>query len=307
VKTSEDLLGDLNPVQREAVLATEGPVLIVAGAGSGKTRVITYRVAHLLRSGVGPRNILAITFTNKAADEMRARIRMLVGSAVAEDMWIMTFHSSCARLLRFEAEQLGFGRNFTIYDDQDAERVISGILKDIDLDPRRWTPRSFKNAISSAKNVCVDAAELDRVAQSYPERMAAQVYGMYEQARLRRPPHEDGSTPRDEARGAHEVAGAFPLHSHRRVPGHEPRSVPVREPSGRQVPEPVRRRGRGPVGVRVPGRRRSWTPRMRSSATTPSAKTRSSSPTSARGRRPSATKRTTSTTKRISSRARSRV
>ncbi len=181
MKTSEDLLAELNPVQRDAVEATEGPVLIVAGAGSGKTRVITYRVAHLLRSGVGPRNILAITFTNKAADEMRQRIRQLVGSAVAEDMWIMTFHSACARLLRYEAEHLGFGRNFTIYDDQDAERVVTAVLKDLDLDPRRWTPRSLKNAISQAKNVCVDAAELDRVAQSYPEQMAARVYGLYEQ------------------------------------------------------------------------------------------------------------------------------
>src|SRR5687768_12007138 len=153
----KDLLADLNPVQREAVLATEGPVLIVAGAGSGKTRVITYRVAHLLRSGVRPRAILSITFTNKAADEMRARIRWLVGSSVAHDMWIMTFHSSCARILRYEAEQLGepYGRNFTIYDDQDAERVISQILKDIDVDPRKWTPRQLKNAISQSKNVCV--------------------------------------------------------------------------------------------------------------------------------------------------------
>ncbi len=180
---TEDLLRDLNPVQREAVLATEGPVLIVAGAGSGKTRVITYRVAHLLRSGVRPRQILAITFTNKAAGEMRARIRQLVGSAIAEDMWIMTFHSCCARLLRYEAENLGFGRNFTIYDDQDAERVVSGILKDLDIDPKRWTPRSLKHAISSAKNVCVSAAELAQVADSYPERMAAKVYEHYE-ARL---------------------------------------------------------------------------------------------------------------------------
>ncbi len=187
---TDDLLAGLNPVQREAVLATEGPVLIVAGAGSGTTRVITHRVAHLLRSGVGPRRILAITFTNKAADEMRQRIRQLVGSSVAEDMWIMTFHSSCARMLRFEApaeaggggadSALGFGKNFTIYDDQDAERVITGILKEIDLDPRKWTPRTFKHAISAAKNVCVDATELDRVAQTYPERVAAQVYGLYE-------------------------------------------------------------------------------------------------------------------------------
>ena len=182
----KDLLADLNPVQREAVLATEGPVLIVAGAGSGKTRVITYRVAHLLRSGVRPRQILAITFTNKAADEMRSRIRWLVGSAVAQDMWIMTFHSSCARILRYEAANLGppYGRNFTIYDEQDAERVISQILKEIDLDPKKWPPRSMKHAISQAKNACVGAAELAAVAQSYPERMASQVYTAYEQ-RLR--------------------------------------------------------------------------------------------------------------------------
>jgi DNA helicase-2/ATP-dependent DNA helicase PcrA len=182
----QDLLADLNPVQREAVLATEGPVLIVAGAGSGKTRVITYRVAHLLRSGVRPHQILAITFTNKAADEMRARIRWLVGSAVAQDMWIMTFHAACARILRYEAANLGppYGRNFTIYDEQDAERVISQILKELELDPRRWSPRTMKHAISQAKNSCVSAEELAGVAQTFPERMASQVYTAYDQ-RLR--------------------------------------------------------------------------------------------------------------------------
>ncbi|MEX2392912.1 MAG: UvrD-helicase domain-containing protein, partial [Actinomycetota bacterium] len=176
----DDLISGLNPVQRDAVLATEGPVLIVAGAGSGKTRVITHRVAHLLRKGVRPRQVLAITFTNKAAAEMRERIKHLVGSSIADDMWIMTFHSACARILRYDGDQLGFGKNFTIYDDQDAERVLSGILKDLNLDPKRWPSRSFKNAISKAKNVCVDAAGLAEVAASYPERIAAQVYGMYE-------------------------------------------------------------------------------------------------------------------------------
>jgi DNA helicase-2/ATP-dependent DNA helicase PcrA len=168
------------------VLATDGPVLIVAGAGSGKTRVITYRVAHLLRSGTRPRQILAITFTNKAADEMRSRIRWLVGSSIAQDMWIMTFHSACARILRYEAANLGppYGRNFTIYDEQDAERVISQILKEIGVDPKKWSPRTMKHAISQAKNACVGAAELAAVAQSYPERMASQVYTAYEQ-RLR--------------------------------------------------------------------------------------------------------------------------
>jgi DNA helicase-2/ATP-dependent DNA helicase PcrA len=182
--SQQDLLADLNPVQKEAVLATEGPVLIVAGAGSGKTRVITYRVAHLLRQGVRPRQVLAITFTNKAAAEMRERIRHLVGSSIAEDMWIMTFHSSCARILRFDAENLGFGRNFTIYDEQDAERVISNVLKELNLDLKKWPARQMKHAISQAKNVLVDATELHRVAQSYPERMVAQIYDLYER-RLR--------------------------------------------------------------------------------------------------------------------------
>ncbi len=181
---TEALLADLNPVQRDAVLATEGPVLIVAGAGSGKTRVITYRVAHLLRSGVRPRQILAITFTNKAANEMRERIRHLVGSSVADDMWIMTFHSACARILRYDAEALGLGRNFTIYDEQDAERVISAVLKEIDVDPRKWTPRSLKHAISQAKNVCITAGQLTEFAATYPEKMAARVYALYE-SRLR--------------------------------------------------------------------------------------------------------------------------
>jgi DNA helicase-2/ATP-dependent DNA helicase PcrA len=180
---TDPLVADLNPVQRDAVLQTEGPVLIVAGAGSGKTRVITYRVAHLIRSGVRPRQILAITFTNKAANEMRERIKGLVGSSVADDMWIMTFHSACARILRYDAEHLGFGRNFTIYDEQDAERVISGVLKEIDVDPRRWTPRSLKHAISQAKNVCVTAGQLTEFASTYPEKMAARVYTLY-QARL---------------------------------------------------------------------------------------------------------------------------
>jgi DNA helicase-2/ATP-dependent DNA helicase PcrA len=176
---SEDLLAGLNPVQQQAVLATEGPVLIVAGAGSGKTRVITHRVAHLLRQGTRPRSVLAITFTNKAAKEMRERIKRLVGSSIADDMWIMTFHSSCARILRYDGEHLGLGRNFTIYDEQDAERVISQVLKELNLDSKKWTPRSLKNAISQAKNMCVGSAELAAVAGTYPERMAAQVYGLY--------------------------------------------------------------------------------------------------------------------------------
>jgi DNA helicase-2/ATP-dependent DNA helicase PcrA len=183
--TAEDLLDGLNAAQREAVLATEGPVLIVAGAGSGKTRVITHRVAYLLRKGVAPRNVLAITFTNKAAGEMRERIASLVGEAVSKDMWIMTFHAACARILRIEAERLGLGRNFTIYDDSDAQRVIVEALKDLDIDTRRWSPRSIAAAISNAKNACLDARRFAEAATTYPERMASDVYRLYEQ-KLRR-------------------------------------------------------------------------------------------------------------------------
>jgi len=187
-----ELLDDLNPAQREAAEATEGPVLIVAGAGSGKTRVITYRVAHLLEKGVHPRNVLAITFTNKAAGEMRDRIAQLVGPERARDMWIMTFHASCARILRIEAGRTApedrssdaLGRNFTIYDESDAERLISQVLKDLNIDPRKWTPRSLKSAISGAKNQLVDAMAYMRQASTYAERVVADVYLRYEQ-RLR--------------------------------------------------------------------------------------------------------------------------
>src|SRR5207245_4848154 len=139
-----------------------------------------------LGSVVIPQQILPITCANKAAGEMRDRILWLVGSAIAQDMWIMTFHSACARILRYEAANLGapYGRNFTIYDEQDAERVISQILKEIDLDPKKWPARQLKHAISQAKNACVDAAALAEVAQTYPERMASSVYTAYEQ-RLR--------------------------------------------------------------------------------------------------------------------------
>jgi len=181
----EDLLSGLNPVQREAVLATEGPVLIIAGAGSGKTRVITHRVAYLLRQGISPRNVLAITFTNKAAGEMRERIQHLVGGAVAKDMWIMTFHAACARILRMEAERAGYGKNFTIYDDGDSQRVIAGVLKELDIDPRRWTPRSMANAISGAKNQLVPPEKYEQLAHAFPEKVASKVYAGYDAA-LRR-------------------------------------------------------------------------------------------------------------------------
>ena len=130
------LLEGLNDIQRAAVLHTEGPVLIVAGAGSGKTRALTHRIAYLVREhNVAPSQILAITFTNKAAHEMRDRVEGLVGSGAAGGMWVLTFHSMCARLLRREHQHLGVPSGFTIYDDGDTERLIAGIVRDLDIDP----------------------------------------------------------------------------------------------------------------------------------------------------------------------------
>src|SRR5438132_361494 len=146
------LLADLNPVQREAVAHPGGPLLIVAGAGSGKTRVLTHRVAWLIRElGVSPFEILAITFTNKAADEMKSRVAALVGP-VAQKMWVSTFHSACVRILRRDARRLGYRSTFTIYDQADSERLTGYVLRDLNLDPKRFPPRAVHAVISQAKN-----------------------------------------------------------------------------------------------------------------------------------------------------------
>ena len=145
-------LDTLNGPQREAVLCTEGPLLVLAGAGSGKTRVLTYRIAHLIEDcGVRPWEILAITFTNKAAAEMRERLAGLVGAA-SKGMWVSTFHSMCVRILRANAEVLGFTRNFTIYDDSDSKQLVRDIMSELDLDPKRWPEKTLRSRISEAKN-----------------------------------------------------------------------------------------------------------------------------------------------------------
>src|SRR5436305_584419 len=143
--TEQELLADLTAAQREAVRHFEGPLLILAGAGSGKTRVITRRVAYLLRQGVRPHQILAITFTNKAAGEMRQRIETLVPQT---RVWISTFHSLGARLLRLHGERLGLDRNFTIYDQADRTRLIKSVLESADVDVSRFTPERIQAAIS---------------------------------------------------------------------------------------------------------------------------------------------------------------
>ena len=141
VAPHDDLLAGLNPAQREAVLHVDGPLLVVAGAGSGKTRVLTHRVAHLIRAhGAKPNEILAITFTNKAAGEMRERLERMLGRQ-ARAAWILTFHAACGRMLRREAERLGYTSSFTIYDQADQVRVVRACLEDLGVDPKRFTPR----------------------------------------------------------------------------------------------------------------------------------------------------------------------
>jgi DNA helicase II / ATP-dependent DNA helicase PcrA len=178
---TDSLLEGLNGPQREAVLHGEGPLLILAGAGSGKTRVLTHRIAHLVGSGaVRPGEILAITFTNKAAQEMRERVGSLVGGRVRA-MWVMTFHSACARMLRSDAERLGYTRGFTIYDEQDSLRLVKNCIEELDVDPKRFAPRGIRRQISDAKNGLLDAAAYRIKVSSFFEQTAADVYELYEQ------------------------------------------------------------------------------------------------------------------------------
>jgi DNA helicase-2/ATP-dependent DNA helicase PcrA len=174
------LLDGLNPVQREAVTHPGGPILVVAGAGSGKTRVLTHRVAHLIKDlKVSPFAILAITFTNKAADEMKERVGHLVGP-VAQKMWVSTFHSACARILRREAAHLGLRSTFSIYDQADAVRLTGYILRDLNLDPKRLPPRQVHAAISAAKNELIGPTEmLDRALTPYDKKVA-EVFAEYQ-------------------------------------------------------------------------------------------------------------------------------
>jgi ATP-dependent DNA helicase UvrD/PcrA len=180
VASPERYLADLNPAQREAVLATEGPLLVVAGAGSGKTRVLTYRVAHLINAcGVKPNEILAITFTNKAAGEMRERLEDLLGP-VARSIWILTFHAACGRILRREAQRLGYRSNFTIYDQADQVRLTKACLEELERDPKRFVPRGIHAQISAAKNQLVTPAEYAERVASFYDQTVAEVYDLYQ-------------------------------------------------------------------------------------------------------------------------------
>ena len=176
----DELLAGLNPPQRDAVVHGEGPLLILAGAGSGKTRVLTHRIAYLMRTKQARADeILAITFTNKAAQEMRERVELLVGRATRA-MWVMTFHSACARMLRADAHRLGYTRQFTIYDAADQRRLIKRCLDDLDIDAKRFTPRAMQAQISDAKNKLRSSEDYRQLVGSYFEQTVADVYEQYE-------------------------------------------------------------------------------------------------------------------------------
>jgi DNA helicase II / ATP-dependent DNA helicase PcrA len=184
VTTPEAYLADLNPAQREAVLTTEGPLLVVAGAGSGKTRVLTHRVAHLVTAcGVKANEILAITFTNRAAGEMRERLEDMLGG-LARSIWILTFHSACGRILRREAPRLGYRTNFTIYDQADQIRLTKACLEELEKDPKRFVPRGIHAQISMAKNQLIGPDEYRNRVASFYDQTVADVYDLYQRRLL---------------------------------------------------------------------------------------------------------------------------
>jgi DNA helicase-2/ATP-dependent DNA helicase PcrA len=180
----ERLLAGLNPPQREAVEHTEGALLVIAGAGSGKTRVLTHRIAYLLATGEArPGEILAITFTNKAAAEMRERVGELIGRSVRA-MWVTTFHSACARMLRVDAERLGYSRGFTIYDQSDSLRMLKRVLRELHVDPKRYPARAIHSKISGAKNQLIDSDTYAETQGSIFEEVVAEAFPLYEKRML---------------------------------------------------------------------------------------------------------------------------
>jgi DNA helicase II / ATP-dependent DNA helicase PcrA len=180
VASPETYLADLNPAQREAVVTTEGPLLVIAGAGSGKTRVLTHRVAHLIRAcGAKPNEILAITFTNRAAGEMKSRLEKLLGPQI-RGAWIMTFHAACGRMLRREIQHLGYRSNFTIYDQADQVRLVKAILEEEGFDPKRFVPRGIHAQVSRAKNQLIGPDDYRARVASFYDQTVADVYDRYQ-------------------------------------------------------------------------------------------------------------------------------
>ncbi|MBJ7509367.1 MAG: UvrD-helicase domain-containing protein, partial [Ilumatobacteraceae bacterium] len=178
-------LDGLNPMQREAAEHVDGPLLVVAGAGSGKTRVLTHRIAHLISNhGVSPMSILAITFTNKAAGEMKHRVESLIGP-VAKSMWVSTFHSACVRMLRIHAERIGYPKNFSIYDQADAQRLTGYVIRDQGLDTKRFTPRGVHAVISKWKNELLSPGDAANQAAHIFDRKHSEIYREYQERLLK--------------------------------------------------------------------------------------------------------------------------
>lgn len=176
-----NFLDDLNQIQKSAVIYTEGPLLIFAGAGTGKTRVITYKVAYLLEQKLAtPQEILAITFTNKTANEMKIRVEQLVGED-AQNIWIKTFHSTCTKILRNEIERLGYGRNFVIYDEIDQIKLITECMKELDIDRKRFNPKAILNLISAAKEELIDHEKYPETTSDFYQKIASDVYSRYQE------------------------------------------------------------------------------------------------------------------------------
>ncbi|QGR81448.1 DNA helicase PcrA [Enterococcus gallinarum] len=180
MSSKNELLANMNPRQKEAVMHTEGPLLLMAGAGSGKTRVLTHRIAYLIEEkNVNPWNILAITFTNKAAREMKERVNQLLGSGV-EDVWVSTFHSMCVRILRRDVDQIGYSRNFTIIDTSEQNTLMKRVLKELNIDPKKYDPRSILGAISNAKNELLTPADYENQQGSLFEQIVGRCYALYQ-------------------------------------------------------------------------------------------------------------------------------
>ncbi len=229
---TEELLDGLNPQQRAAVVHAGSPLLIVAGAGSGKTRVLTHRIGYLLAErGVRPGEVLAITFTNKAAGEMKERVAALIGPR-ARAMWVSTFHSMCVRILRAEASVLGFKSSFSIYDQDDSTRLITLVSRELDLDQKRYPPRSLGTQISNLKNELVTPDAWIEKASNAHEKVLGEVYRRYQRRLTESHALDfddlimiDGPAAAGLPRGGREVPAAVPARAGGRVPRHEPRAI----------------------------------------------------------------------------------
>jgi DNA helicase-2/ATP-dependent DNA helicase PcrA len=268
---AKEIVGRLNPEQARAVTTTDGPLLILAGAGSGKTRVLAHRIAYLVGvQDVRPWSILAVTFTNRAAGELRDRIISLVGEP-GRDVQAGTFHSLCARVLRRDGEAIGISRRFVVYDTEDQQSLMKQLLREEDLPlTGEFRPSAVLGAISRAKNEMLDAEFLRQNAANLHERTIAKLAVRYEE-RLRKVGALDFDDllleavrpVRRGAEGARPVPGSLALPPRRRVPGHEPAAIPLDQGARREAPQPRGRRRRRPVDLPLARRRHPQHPRLR--------------------------------------------